>query len=901
VGYSNPPPIVPTGLRRRFRRAGPVDYDAAVVRGVWPLTGRVEELEVVDAALRRPDAPRGVVLAGAAGVGKTRLAREVVALASRRGARVRWAVGTESGRALPLAAFSGLLGAVDADPAHLVPAAADALLGGTDGARLVVGVDDAHLLDDVSALVLHHLVLHTRATVVVTVRTGRPAPDVVNRLWKDALLPRLELQPLSEPETADVLTRVLGGQLDSRAAHRLWALTGGNPLYLTLLVDGELAAGRLQPTQGVWRWVGDVEVAPGLAEQVTANIGLVPGPVAAVLDVLAVAEPSSVTELSALVGPAAVEDAEQRGLVTVQPDGRRLHVRLAHPLYGEVRRESIGRLRSRRLRTALAQALLATGTRRADDPMRLAVLALDTDLELDADILLAGARRAARSFDFLLAKRLGEAAAAAGAGAPAQLLVASMNAAVAFATTDEPAAPSDAAAVQAASASEIGAQVVQAAWIANQPEAAEALALAAEQRFTGGDRLAVTAVRAYLVACLGRPRPALELAAEVLGADGPPAAEVSPEAVAWASCARTLALAATGRADELPDAARVGCAAALRSRDAFLRVPLAALEVIGMRLAGRPERGLAVARQCLAEVSGMFPAEIFAGCVVGEAELAAGLLPGALRHLTEAKVALTGTGGGGFEHSCRIQLTQALAVAGRAAEAREVLAELLASDEPTMRFLGPDRLLAEAWVAAADGITSSAVEHARAAAARAAEGGQSAYEVLALHVAARFGDGSVAGRLHELAREVTGPRAAAAAGYADAVTADAAGALAAASDTFERMGDLLAAADAAAQAGSAFARHGQRAEAIAASRRAGRLAEQCGGARTPALLAALRPLPITAREREILSMAAAGMTNQQIANRLVVSVRTVEGHLYRASGKIGTADRTRFAAILHGD
>ncbi|MGH3835741.1 MAG: hypothetical protein ACRDSF_08540 [Pseudonocardiaceae bacterium] len=40
----------------------------------WPLTGRAEELSLISQLTRRRDGPAGVVLAGAAGVGKTRLA-----------------------------------------------------------------------------------------------------------------------------------------------------------------------------------------------------------------------------------------------------------------------------------------------------------------------------------------------------------------------------------------------------------------------------------------------------------------------------------------------------------------------------------------------------------------------------------------------------------------------------------------------------------------------------------------------------------------------------------------------------------------------------------------------------------------------------------------------------------
>jgi DNA-binding NarL/FixJ family response regulator len=41
-----------------------------------------------------------------------------------------------------------------------------------------------------------------------------------------------------------------------------------------------------------------------------------------------------------------------------------------------------------------------------------------------------------------------------------------------------------------------------------------------------------------------------------------------------------------------------------------------------------------------------------------------------------------------------------------------------------------------------------------------------------------------------------------------------------------------------------------------------------------------------------------GLTNQQIADRLVVSVRTVEGHLYRIGNKLGLTNRRELAALL---
>ena len=62
-----------------------------------------------------------------------------------------------------------------------------------------------------------------------------------------------------------------------------------------------------------------------------------------------------------------------------------------------------------------------------------------------------------------------------------------------------------------------------------------------------------------------------------------------------------------------------------------------------------------------------------------------------------------------------------------------------------------------------------------------------------------------------------------------------------------------------------------------------------------------RPLPLTSREREIANLVAAGLSNKEIAQRLTVSVRTVEGHIYRACTKLDITDRSEIAALLLKD
>jgi DNA-binding CsgD family transcriptional regulator len=84
---------------------------------------------------------------------------------------------------------------------------------------------------------------------------------------------------------------------------------------------------------------------------------------------------------------------------------------------------------------------------------------------------------------------------------------------------------------------------------------------------------------------------------------------------------------------------------------------------------------------------------------------------------------------------------------------------------------------------------------------------------------------------------------------------------------------------------------------LGCSTRAEALAAQ-SGASTPALHQASERLPLTDREREIVVLLGEGLSSPAIAEGLTLSVRTVEGHIYRAMAKTGTASRDELAALV---
>jgi DNA-binding CsgD family transcriptional regulator len=197
------------------------------------------------------------------------------------------------------------------------------------------------------------------------------------------------------------------------------------------------------------------------------------------------------------------------------------------------------------------------------------------------------------------------------------------------------------------------------------------------------------------------------------------------------------------------------------------------------------------------------------------------------------------------------------------------------------------------------GAVSEAIAVMLSAAKTAADNGQFAAELMCLQTATQFGDRSGASRLRELESIVEGSRAGLATRFAVALRNADAAELVAVSEEFERMGDLVAAVDAAAHAAIAYRGENRRGSALRCSTRADALARQSGVAGTPALRQAIERIPLTDREREVATLIGSGLSSRAVAKRLSLSVRTVEGHIYRAMAKTGTTSHDELAALLN--
>lgn len=324
------------------------------MRLTWPLTGRAEEMDVVTTALS-PGGHRGVVIRGAYGVGKTRLAREAVSASNI--CETRWVVGTSSARVLPLGAFTQWLGRPAGGRERQAHDVVEALTDVPDGSTVVVAVDDAHLLDDLSLVVLRQIIARHHTRILLTAPTDATIPEPAQEIWRSGQFVRLDLQPLSQAESTRLVSAALRGEVDPDAAARLWKLTRGNVLYLRNIVEHAVSDGSFSRVDGCWRWSGATILPPGLAATIEMRIGALREAVGEVLDVLTIGGPIELAALGRITDPAAVEEADARGLVTLDDIDGRVEVRVAHPMYAELRKRGAPFTRLSRLRGMLAAEL----------------------------------------------------------------------------------------------------------------------------------------------------------------------------------------------------------------------------------------------------------------------------------------------------------------------------------------------------------------------------------------------------------------------------------------------------------------------------------------------------------------------------------------------------------------
>jgi DNA-binding CsgD family transcriptional regulator len=858
----------------------------------WPVVGRDEELDLLFGAIEG-DPGRTVIVLGAAGVGKTRLVREAARGLEQRGHAVRWVVGIPS-VTLPFGALATYLPSdVGGDePATLVGHAVRALAAPSPSGRPLVVVDDAHLLDHASALVVSQLMHSSEVDVICAWRTGEAAPDLDWALRDETSLV-LELQPLSPADVSTLLDSVLGPPVAPSTSLIMYRHSGGSGLFLRELVEDAHNADAL--TRAEDGWVLSPSWRPGarVMELVTQRIGRRTDPERVVLEALALSEPVGLDLLASIAEEDALVALERAQLIEVRSDGLRAEVRFAHPLYGEAVRSRLGLAAARQRKRALADALAATGLRRGGDLLTLARWRLEGGGDLDAEQWATAARQAI-AIDAPEAEMITRRAVDAGAGAVAWAALGLLRAKAR--DLDGAQAAFEAGAAVAEDDDERVFVAVGHAralfWVADQSKAAlQPLDAASERVAPGEAQLPLAIQRVSVLINAGRLTEGLAEIEAVLAMPNLPI-EVRLEAInlraiglAFGGCTAEARETATGL---LREGLEVGGA-----HPELLAAAAAPSLVVGL-VSGELIATTALVDQFRAGARGA-EAVGYLAALEGRLLLMQGRMRTALSRFREGHQSLALTMGRARSTWVEALIDETTAHLGVPADATTE-AELDPGGDLAHRFLVVDALRARAVASARRGDLPRARALVSDAMQMSKDAGMLATEIWTAYEGFRLADTAFAASLAELSGRMAGPVGELFPRHAAAYLADDPNELEATALALADAGFTLCASTCAAHASRSFGRAGVSGGATRCSALARRLLERCEGARADDLVGLIDVAELTPRERDVVLLASQGLSNRAIADRTCTSLRTVEGHLLRAYRKLGISSRAELTA-----
>jgi DNA-binding CsgD family transcriptional regulator len=358
------------------------------------------------AALDEPSSS-GVLVLGEAGIGKTNLAEEILQRLAPE-TRVLRISGSAVLTSVPYGAFAAYLSGLPLqDAVHPVSVMRRVVhaLGGVQqsGSELPLLVaDDAHHLDAGSMALIAQLVAGRRVRVLLLARPTPGLPQGLEELIADGLLATATVDPLTRSEIEAACTAFLGGPVVAAVTYIAEDVTRGNPMFLRLFLRDAIARDFISEHDGVWQ-VGRELPEPGvhLTDLVHAELALLGTVQRDAMEILAVGEPLPEEQARHLIDRRVLRRLLDESWIRAGEDGSLV---LDHPLYGESLRASIPTAR----RVLLQRRILALATARPRDVteiLRRTSLALDAGVTLDDDILLAAATVANRLHDGRFAMR----------------------------------------------------------------------------------------------------------------------------------------------------------------------------------------------------------------------------------------------------------------------------------------------------------------------------------------------------------------------------------------------------------------------------------------------------------------------------------------------------------------
>ncbi len=852
----------------------------------WPQVGRETEFTRASELLGRGV---GVIASGETGIGKSTFLRSLL---DGGGSDARPAVSVRGRTVEPLVPFGAFPDAVTAlGEQPTVAEVALAVRAGVGGDRFLLVVDDADLLDTASARVVA-LLVQEGATLLAAV-TGSCAGDPLGPLWRAGLCERIDLTGLDIAEVCDLLEVWLEGPVDYAVAMTLLRHTLGNPLYLRELTRAALAGGQLTRRSRGWHLAGELPVGSGLHDLFVAGIDAQPAGTRAALEFIAVGEPLRYDVAVRLIGEENLSRLEDAHLIRIESGGRHPIVAMDHPLRGDVLRGDLPFVRRRRLQLRLARALSETGEPTAHDVVRAAQWRLDSGAAAEPEDLLAAARTA-RLFGLEAAERLTRAAHATGRSTAATVLLAEI--------LTHRGRPEEAAELLAALPPDgllpeereaVGYCAAVGSGLLGEGAGTGADLIAPLLEGAAGAGTALRALQASLLSLDGRFTQAIEIGGPILA--DPLAA---PGARVTAALAVVGGLYWTGRLSEavaLTD--EVGPMASAQEVRAGTPYAAAALELLAVcalvdqgRLDAAEERAQRLARN--AGAGDQFAVARADYCRARVA-LTRGRAGEAARLLRRCAASL-GTFDAFMTRHVHDQLAVAEAASGDTVAAGAALKA--GGGQGGIGAYLPEGERAAAAVLAAGLLLPQAAERAAWGATLASDRGQWTTALWACHDAARYRLGSVVSTLaDEAALHVEGELASCVHAHIRALASQDGQALDVVGARLAEIGALGLAVEAFTEASLAHMASGR----SRAATRSHSLALELAGetdVRTPWLVVVPGRTPLTARENQIVALAAEGLTDAAIAERLGISFRTVQTHLEHAYGKLGITGRRQLHA-----
>lgn len=772
---------------------------------------------------------------------------------------------------------------------------------------LLLVIDDAHELDPASSEVVAELVSARWTKALVAAPSGAALPRPLMELWLDGGVERVDLGPLSVDQVREFIEHAVGGPVLPSVPQLFWQESEGNPLVLGRLVEEARRTGALAQRGRTWLIAGELpERGVGLLGLARAQLARLSAAEQDALSLIVVAEPAPFELVERECGAQVIRRLVATRLVR-PPEGPDGVIRLRHPVYGDALLNLIPYTTSLGLRQH-ATAYVARQAASAQGLLRATTWALECGFPMEDSTLLAAARLAHRLYENGLAVR------AAGA-------------------VQDPALRG--------AAEEVLGQVAY-----GRGQYGEAAGLLRPRAGRDGSvRPGLSGALVWVASrmALGHPPRTIRDDIERL-----PEGEVRD----------VLALVVDFLADDSErvvsglaswQAARAGgpvVAGGSLREDQSQREALAAEVVVRsvesehLVAAGAPLRARSVLHGVLARAvteDALEPyVQAFAGVRLLVADLAAGEWDAAEEDMRRF---LTATNLGLVSDGAAVETARGVAFLRRG-RFREALATLAPAVD-ALRERDPQRVLPLAAAGAAyAGVRLGQHEAARdflpdalhpadtgamivapladlfAAAAREALGtasrGTASLESVLAGVSGRgrldlelqgellwleAGHRDRLGRLAEVAGRVEGEWAASARLAASSLADGDPALLLEAGEALVRTGAVRYARECFAEASRALDRGLRRADARAAWARAKECTAELGDEEARRQPDARR---LTRREREVVAFAVAGLSDKEIASRLTVSVRTVEGHLYRAYSKLDVTSREQLTAAMGG-